>query len=47
MQSAGANIDPGLIGTTSIVLPGTITLDNTFGSASGDKASGYITASNA
>jgi mucin-19 len=45
MQSAGANIDPGSIGTSSIVLPGAITIDNTFGSDSGARASGYITAS--
>jgi hypothetical protein len=46
-KSAGANIDPGLIGTTAIVLPGTITLDNTFGVFSGSLVSGVITASNA
>jgi hypothetical protein len=45
--SAGANINPSLIGTTSIVLPGTITLDNTFGTVSGELVSGVVTASNA
>ena len=45
IKSAGSALNPGLIGTGTIVLPGSITVDNTFGSAAGDKASGYVTAS--
>jgi mucin-19 len=45
VKSAGSALNPGLIGTGTIVLPGSITIDNTFGSASGDKATGYVTAS--
>jgi mucin-19 len=32
MRSAGSALNPGAIGTSSIALPGTITIDNTFGS---------------
>ena len=47
VNSAGANINPGTLGTSTIVLPGSVTIDNTFGAASGSPTSGFITASNA
>ena len=44
MLSAGSAINPGAIGTSSVRLPGTVTLDNTYGGIS--PASGYVTTSN-
>jgi hypothetical protein len=46
LKSAGSNINPGLIGTTSIALPGAVLVDNTFGcSGSGcTPATAYVSA---
>ncbi|MBU3594824.1 filamentous hemagglutinin N-terminal domain-containing protein [Polynucleobacter sp. 86C-FISCH] len=44
MTSLGSAINPGAIGTSSARLPGTVTLDNTYGGAT--PTSGYITTSN-
>ena len=46
MKSKGAAISAGAMGTSLIGLPGTVTIDNTYGASSGVSASGYITAAN-
>ncbi len=43
MKSAGSAIDPGAIGSSSVRLPGTVTLDNTYQSGG---STGFITTSN-
>jgi hypothetical protein len=46
-RSSGSALSPGSIGSGTVALPGSITIDNTFGPTSGSPASGFITASNA
>ena len=41
-KSSGSSIAPGFIGTNTLPLPGSITLDNTFGLVSGTPTSGTI-----